>query len=304
MLEHLNTLIDTLAHDHRRGAAEIVEDIGELFLKIAETGMEGESEAERLFFRAVKSLVKSQPSMAPVLNIVNRACLVYESCNRDWSEFQKRITALMNKRRETVQSMINHSDELPPAPRCLITYSNSSTVAALIAHRYKQGMIKSVLLSEARPVCEGLILAKKLVAEGVDVTLLTDAALMSHIGDADAVWVGGDYLGENGLVNKVGSYALAMLAERVGIPFISLIATDKVLSPQLRTFFKCLPQNPREVLGEEVKGMKVINEYYEEIPLSLVTWVFTEFGLKKPQEILQQSYDESVSELLIKLTGS
>lgn len=303
LIEHINTLIDALSRDHRRGATEIVEDIGEILMRIGEVGSEDREAGEALFRRAVKRLVKSQPTMASVLNILNRACLAREESEENWGLFQDRIAGLLKRYQNARQEMLNRWEELPPAPRALITFSNSSTAAALVVKCFEAGRVGEVFLSEARPVNEGLILARKLIAQGVKVTLFSDAALMSTVDKADAVWVGGDSLSEKGLVNKIGSKALAILARTAGIPFISLMATDKVLSPQLRPYLHNLRQNPRELVGEEIKGLNVVNEYYEEVPLDLVSEVFSEYGLRKPHQLLALVGEEPVSPLFLQLTS-
>ena len=133
---------------------------------------------------------------------------------------------------------------------------------------------------------EGLIMARKLRAAGVHVTLYTDAALMSRIIDVDAVWVGGDAYSQEGLVNKVGSRALAMLAKERRIPFISLMLSDKLLAPEMLPFLGFLTQNPREIAADEAEGLDVVNEYYETIPANLVSYIFTEQGLASPKKML------------------
>ncbi len=284
-------MIDALSLDHKRGAAEIVNDVGELFHDIADYAEEDSAAAEQLFRRAVRRLARGQPSMAPVLNLLNRVCLAWEASDPDWMRFKDHLVVLRESRRRGIEKMIERVGELPRPEAPLIAFSNSSTVAQLIleCHR-KFGSPRRVFCSEGRPMMEGLILARKLVAGGVEVTLFTDAALMSRTVEAGAVWIGGDSLSSEGLVNKIGSRALAILAKAQGIPFISLMDSNKILSSQMFGFFRLLKQNPREIAADDMKGVEIVNEYYESLPMKLVSAVFTERGLSKPKSLLA-SYD-------------
>ena len=76
---------------------------------------------------------------------------------------------------------------------------------------------------ETRPVLQGARLtAWEMQREGIPVTLIADAAagfLMSR-GEIDAVIVGADRVAANGdVANKIGTYMVATLAQRHGIPF-------------------------------------------------------------------------------------
>jgi len=295
LIANLNSVIDSLSLDHRRGAAEIVEDIIELFIAIARVGVKDPDSAEQLFVRGVKRLAHGQPSMAPVLNLLNRACLAREKSLDDWGELTISLSEIRTFRKAQLDAMMFRIDALPKAKETLITFSNSSTVAQIIiaCRRYKWP--KKVICGEGRPLMEGLVMAKKLTSANVPVTVYTDAALMSQIVDADAVWVGGDSLSCDGLVNKVGSRALSMLARMKGIPFTSLMGSDKVLPADLCPYFRCLPQNPREVADDYAEELDVVNEYYETIPLELVDYIFTEKGLSKPEDLLENIQLEPVS---------
>jgi len=301
LIAHLNSLIDSLSLDHRRGAAEIVEDLAELFVTIARTGIEQPDEAECLFQRAVKRLAQGQPSMAPVLNILNRACLAMERLGDNWAELRKAFVELQERHRSQLDGMIARLDEVPKVKDTLLTFSNSSTVAGMIIALRERGWQGRVICGEGRPILEGLVMARKLTAADIPVTVYTDAALMSHVVDADAVWIGGDALYEKGLVNKIGSLALAIMAKTLDIRFISFMGSDKLLPNEMNQFFHFLPQNPREVAMDYAEELDVVNEYYEHIPLELVENVFTEKGLYRPADLLEASRKEKLSDLFREL---
>jgi methylthioribose-1-phosphate isomerase len=100
----------------------------------------------------------------------------------------------------------------------------------------------TVIANETRPYLQGARLtAWELVQEGIPCTLITDnmaGHLMSR-GEVDVVVVGADRIAANGdVANKIGTYTLAVLARRHGIPFyvVAPLSTFDPRSRRGRTF--------------------------------------------------------------------
>jgi methylthioribose-1-phosphate isomerase len=113
----------------------------------------------------------------------------------------------------------------------LLTHCNAGRLAtcgmgsglATIYAKAEAGRPVSVLATETRPLQQGARLtAWELQAAGVPVTLIPDTAAGAALktGRVDAVIVGCDRVAANGdTANKIGTYALAVLARENGIPF-------------------------------------------------------------------------------------
>jgi len=147
----------------------------------------------------------------------------------------------------------------------------------------------SVIANETRPYLQGARLtAWELVQEGIPCTLITDSMaghLMSK-GEVDVVVVGADRIAANGdVVNKIGTYALAVLAKRHNIPFY-------VAAP-ISTFDLKIPDGSHIVIeerpAEEVTGYRgtrwapegvgVRNPAFDVTPAELVTGIICEKGI-------------------------
>src|SRR5205807_10517050 len=80
-----------------------------------------------------------------------------------------------------------------------------------------------VLATETRPALQGARLtAWELADAGIPVTLIADSAAGPALraGLVDVVAVGCDRVAANGdVANKIGTYALAVLARQAGVPF-------------------------------------------------------------------------------------
>jgi len=116
---------------------------------------------------------------------------------------------------------------LPDSARVL-THCNVSGELVAIAQLCKSmGKEISVIATETRPYLQGSRLtAWELAEAGVSVSVVPDcaAAQVMDRGEVNAVVVGSDRCAQNGdVINKVGTYPLALMAKEYGIPFYALV---------------------------------------------------------------------------------
>ena len=163
------------------------------------------------------------------------------------------------------------------------------TALGVIRSAVEAGKQISVIADETRPFLQGARLtAWELVQEKIPVTLITDnmsGHLMSR-GEIDAVVVGTDRVAANGdVANKIGTYLVAVLAQRHGIPFyvacplstIDLTIPDGAAIP-------IEERSPDEVTGFRdcqwaAPGVAVRNPAFDVTPAELVTALITEKGV-------------------------
>jgi methylthioribose-1-phosphate isomerase len=119
--------------------------------------------------------------------------------------------------------------KLVPEKARILTYCNTGALATA-GHGTALGVIRSardkgvsVLACETRPYLQGARLTTwECAQEGIPCTLIADnmaGHLMSR-GEVDLVIVGADRIAANGdTANKIGTYTLAVLARRHGLPF-------------------------------------------------------------------------------------
>jgi methylthioribose-1-phosphate isomerase len=110
----------------------------------------------------------------------------------------------------------------------VLTHCNVSGELVAIAQLCKSmGKEISVIATETRPYLQGSRLtAWELAEAGVSVSLVPDcaAAQVMDRGEVNAVVVGSDRCAQNGdVINKVGTYPLALMAKEYGIPFYALV---------------------------------------------------------------------------------
>ncbi len=204
------------------------------------------------------------------------------------------------RQRERDAALARHGRELPGLEGAVLTHCNTGglatggegTALAVIAEAWRAGRIERCYATETRPLLQGARLTMwELGALGIPGTLLPDTAAASLIasGQVSAVITGADRIAANGDgANKVGTYGLAAVAARHGVPFY--------LAAPLSTFDANTPSGeaiPIEFRGDgEVGGFGddrwspdgggVYNPAFDVTPAELIAGIVCESGVLRP----------------------
>lgn len=188
-----------------------------------------------------------------------------------------------------------HGAALIPAHARILTYCNTGALATA-GHGTALGVIRSardkaisVFACETRPYLQGARLtAWECMQEHIPCTLVTDnmaGHLMSR-GEIDLVIVGADRIAANGdTANKIGTYTLAVLAQRHKLPFYvaaPLSTFDAKCADGSRIPIEERP--PEEVTGYRgmrwaPEGVAVRNPAFDVTPAELITAIICEKGV-------------------------
>ena len=208
--------------------------------------------------------------------------------------------AIQREDRESCRKIGEFGADLIAPRSSLLTHCNAGALAtagegtaiAVIAAAARRGNVLRVYVDETRPLLQGARLTTwELLNLGIETVLITDSTAASVIrrGDVQAVLVGADRIASNGdTANKVGTYPLAVLASRHGVPFY-VAAPTSTLDLALADG----DQIPIEERGEsEVThfmgtriappGVKVFAPAFDVTPASLVSAIVTECGVLRP----------------------
>src|SRR5215470_14553615 len=202
--------------------------------------------------------------------------------------------------------------EVVPADAHVLTHCNAGALATagygtalgVIRGAVEQGKRVAVFADETRPFLQGARLtAWELVRDGIDTTIITDnmsGALMRQ-GKVDLVVVGADRIAANGdTANKVGTYAVAVLAREHRIPFYvaAPLSTIDLATPD-GSQIPIEERSPREVThvgGSQLApaGAHVWNPAFDVTPHELIAGIITERGIVRAPytESLKRAFEE------------
>lgn len=122
------------------------------------------------------------------------------------------------------------------------------------------------------------MLAGELVAAGIPTTVVIDVLAASLVHEANLVLVGTDHIGTQGLVNKVGTYAIALAARAANRPMYALCGSEKFMPPNY--YPPAQAEWPAEqVWADAPDGVRIINHYYDTTPIELLAGIVSERGI-------------------------
>jgi methylthioribose-1-phosphate isomerase len=189
---------------------------------------------------------------------------------------------------------------LVPDGKTVLTHCNAGALATagygtalgVIRAAVAAGKHIDVFADETRPFLQGARLTVwELQQDNIPVTLITDnmAGHFLHSGRIGCVVVGADRIARNGdVANKIGTYAVAVLAHENGVPFYvaaPVSTLDLTLSSGDRIPIEQRPaQEVIEIFGTAVAppGTSVENPAFDVTPARYVTAIITEMGIARP----------------------
>lgn len=289
--KELEREIEALAQDNLSGATALtVRGAKILALRVKTSAAKTRRGFRGEFLSTAHSILRAQPTMAPLRNLVNTLLWEIEegeSLDQAKGRLLRHIQDYTSGLDSTFEEIAHHTLPLLKNGATVLTLSFSSTVltALLLAKEEKKKF--AVICSESRPMGEGKKLARLLAKDRIKTRLVVDAALAEMVQEASLVLVGGDAVLPQPptLVNKIGTYGLALAVQARHIPFYALVGSDKFLprgSPPLPNPLHA----PDEVWPHSLRNrnLQVVNQYFDFTPLDLVTGVITEQGMFSPRQ--------------------
>ncbi|WP_158227234.1 translation initiation factor eIF-2B [Mangrovitalea sediminis] len=225
----LESLIDRVSNDHVRGASELAR----LALDGLRTcALETPSPSRQVLEATGQALRDCRPAMAPIRNLMQQWL---DRISADPATDEAWLLAaaahaenLCLSSKTAVRRIALLACRLLPSGWTLMTHSLSSTVLALANARHKRKTRQQWLVSRSEPEQEGLELARRLAALEQSVLVFTEAQGGLIMRDANVLVVGADAILANGdLINKSGTYLLALAAADQGVPVLCLCETFK-----------------------------------------------------------------------------
>jgi len=161
------------------------------------------------------------------------------------------------------------------------------TALGVIRAAWEQGKKIRVIATETRPKLQGARLtAYELMRDGIPVTLITDGMVgyVMRRGMVDKVIVGADRIVQDAVINKIGTFTIAVLAKEHNIPFY-VAAPRSTFDLKRRSSEVVIEErNPEEVTNIDSQriapeGVKALNPAFDITALDYVTAIICESGI-------------------------
>jgi methylthioribose-1-phosphate isomerase len=268
-------------------------------LKAPETGFD--RELDRIF----STLSKTRPTAVNLFWALERMRKVYsENRSRGVEAVKRRLKdeALKIYKEDIAanKQLGKFGAELLGGACHVMTHCNAGALATagygtalgVIRAMKESGKQIEVWVNETRPFLQGARLtAWELKKEKIPATLVTDnmAGFLMQKGKVDAIVVGCDRVAANGdVANKIGTYGIAVLAKRHGIPFYVAGPTSSIdMNCPSGNEIPIEQRDPKEVshiFGRSLapKGVKTFNPAFDVTSQDLISAIITEKGVIYP----------------------
>ena len=257
------------------------------------------------FNEIVSTLAKTRPTAVNLFWALERMKKVYLE-NRDrGAEAVKRLLKIEAQKiyKEDIaanKKIGEFGAKLLTDAKHVMTHCNAGALATagygtalgVIRALKESGRNFEVLVNETRPFLQGARLtAWELKKEKIAATLITDnmSGYLMQTGRVDAVVVGCDRIAANGdVANKIGTYTIAVLARRHGIPFYVAGPTSSIdLNCPTGKDIPIEQRDPKEVshmFGRRLapEGMTILNPAFDVTSQELISAIITEKGIIYP----------------------
>ena len=260
---------------------------------------------DRDFEQIVLTLAKTRPTAVNLFWALERMRKVYSE-NRDRGvDAVKRVLKIEAQKiyKEDIaanKKMGKYGAELLADAKHVMTHCNAGALATagygtalgILRALKESGKKFDVFVNETRPFLQGARLtAWELKKEKIAATLIADnmAGYLMQIGRVDAIVVGCDRVAANGdVANKIGTYTIAVLARRHGIPFYVAGPTSSIdLNCRSGEDIPIEQRDPKEVshiFGKALapKGIAIFNPAFDVTSQELISAIVTEKGVIRP----------------------
>ena len=217
-----------------------------------------------------------------------------------WERLRSEANAIWDEDREMCQRIGECGLTVLPDGANVLTHCNTGALAtggigtalAPIFLAHEQGRGVHVYVDETRPLLQGSRLtAWELMRAGVPCTLITDgaAATLMQQRKVDVVLVGADRICANGdFANKIGTYALAVLAQHHGVPFYcaapwstvdATLASGDLIPIEQRAAAEVTVVAGRPIAPD---GIAALNPAFDVTPARYVKGFITDRGIVQP----------------------
>jgi len=272
-------------HSKAENKAELINELD----KAAETLKETRPTAVNLFWAIDRILTKARDYSG---NAKGLAAFVVEEAQKIADE-----DAAANR------LIGRHGAELIRDGDVILTHCNAGALATVdygtalgvIRAAWEQGKKIRVIATETRPKLQGARLTTyELKRDGIPVTLITDnmVGYVMYKRLVGRVIVGADRIVRDAVINKIGTYTIAVLAKEHNVPFY--VAAPKSTFDLAHTSANVIIEERRleEVthIGSQriaPEGVNVLNPAFDITPLKYVAAVICEDGVLRKEDLVK-----------------
>jgi ribose 1,5-bisphosphate isomerase len=289
-MKKISKQINNLKKDNKSGANEFINKALKIITYQLNLIKDQKRDISSLIFSLSKDLISTRPSMAPLINTIG--FLIHDLDTIDKKSLLFKIYQLRERRANISNLLKTHFLSFLSNTRnedlgiMLISYS--STIINLL-NSYEYDNIKVYIL-ESRPLLEGQRVAE-ILSQKFETNLIVDAAMGKFMDKINLVLIGVDSVLKDGsIINKIGSYPLAVLAKSLNIEVYAICDSFKYnLWSHYGKNVQITRKPIEEIYNKTItsKRFKVYNYYFDITPPEYINGIISELGVLSVNDYIE-----------------
>lgn len=283
-----------------------------LALAAINSNAKSREEILREVYEVAEKLKSTRPTAVNLFWAINR---VLKSVEKVGESIEKTIKAIVDETKKIAEEDIRankligkYGAKLIKDGDCILTHCNTGSLATvdygtalgIIRAAVEEGKKIHVYVTETRPKLQGARLtALELKYENIPVTVICDnmVGYIMQKGTVRKIFVGADRILRTGhVINKIGTYTIAVLAKYHNIPFYVAAPTSTFDLKKALNQIEIEERSPEEVafcgnMRVVPEGVNIFNPAFDVTPPQLITAIITEKG------ILESPLDQAIAKM-------
>ncbi|KAH1027674.1 translation initiation factor eIF-2B subunit alpha isoform X1 [Dendroctonus ponderosae] len=264
---------------------------------IAQTKSETVQELETNLKSAIHVMKNSDLPVAVITSACELFLRFITLVGLDGGSFQEckqimlhRGNLFLNKLGEARGKIVKFASKFIADGSKILTHSRSRVVLQTFCHAFKLGKKFEVFVTQSGPDNSGIQMHNELRAYGIRSTLILDSAIGYVMEQIDFIMIGAEgVLESGGIVNKLGSYTMAVCARELKKSFYVLAESFK--------FSRVFPLNQQDLPLEykytsEVRksstDLKTVHPLVDYTPPLYITLLFSDLGILTTSAVSDQ----------------
>lgn len=274
---------------------DIDQKIDEVYRKIKDLEIQGAQSVSKESLKVLKEYVEEKGFDAKFDDKANKLkdarptgvsahnCIEYIKRERSIDAIDDALEYLKNAKHEAAQN----ASQLIDDGTVVMTHCHSSAVVETLKKAKDAGKDFKVFVTETRPKLQGIETARELVEYDIPIYYVVDSAAGLFMWSSDLVLVGIDSVKTVGVMNKIGTYLMALAANED--PETELYFVGSMDKFDYDNFSEIEERRPEEIISSDElddPNMVVENPAFDLTPWSCIDGIITEKGIFDEKETI------------------
>ncbi len=237
---------------------------------------------------AKEILCNAKKSDAVMRNCLNFVMRNLKNSKENLNEVvDKGLAQFLEYKNNAEKKIFNYSNFIPQDAK-ILTHCYSKTVIGILQNARNSGKNFTVINTETRPNFTGRMTSKEISKYGIKNIHINDSAVAHFIKDINFILIGCDAIDEYGILNKIGTLNIAIIAKFERKPVYVAVPSVKFCKENKLSEIKELRKKEEIWVENKNLNIEIENIAYDFVDKDLISKVISEFGILNFDETIEK----------------